>query len=1014
MIADAPQRHPRAIGAAAIILMALAPVGLCLAQTTTASLSGTVRAAGGAAVAGATVDARSETTGITRSATTDRDGRYRIDLLQPGTWTVLPRRGGERLAEPRVVTLRLQQSAVIDFTAGPVATETVTVSSEAPLVDTARIESMLRVDGSQVEELPINGRSITDLALLDSSVLATTAGNFYGERGSAFVVNGQSGRSNSFLVDGLDNNDQSSNTTMNAYLSGLVIGEFLLLKHQYAPEFGRASGGILNIVTERGGNEVAGGGFMQGVAPGLNSSGDFVSSLPRVDDADYTGGRYAAGLKLGGPLKRDVSSYFVAYEHQQSDDVTPYTGITRDGVAGGWILAPSHDDNFFFRSDFNLGPGTFLMTRLSVDDRSTSGLNVGGSTTPEAGFGVDERDVQIVTSLTSVLTPRALNEARLLVGRSAFDQKANSSRPGVLRPSGSFGGNNLNAQKRDEDRVQIVDNISFQTGPHALKFGADVLRSRTHVATRFNPNGNFQYNTDDPFEPGDCQDIIVSQVDPNNPKAPIYCPGQVGVDDDGDGVIDEPGFIYTYPFVYQFIDGKPEATLDDTRVSLFAQDTWQAKDRLVLNYGVRYDLSTYTLPRSAVVESSIPNGGAGRDTDNVAPRFGFVWTADREGRFVVRGGSGIFYDKLVLGFPAVAAITSGTRIGLFFPQGLTVELTEDLIDKFGIKTVKQGLFFPTELTLRFSTGTEMETPYTVQHSLGVEHAVGTHASWNASVTRALGYNLVLLRDLNPVAGINTGDPNNLAPVSSGAVGIPVHRDPTVGSIAAMVTEGRSWYTGLDVGWKWRGDDGSWYAVSYTLSKAIDMASDPLKGGITLPANSDDIAAERGRSDNDRRHRFVFSASTPLPWLGLRASGVVQAASGLPFNVTTGLDENIDGITTDRPPGVARNTGASTELKPINDLREANGLSRVHRLREPTFAQVDLKVSRPFGYKPVGTPVAGGGPAGFGGELYLQVFNLLDRENVGALEGAVTSRRFAQPIGLAGPARTLEMGFKLSF
>jgi hypothetical protein len=341
-------------------------------------------------------------------------------------------------------------------------------------------------------------------------------------------------------------------------------------------------------------------------------------------------------------------------------------------------------------------------------------------------------------------------------------------------------------------------------------------------------------------------------------------------------------------------------------------------------------------------------------------------------------------------------------------------LTEDFVEQVGIKQLLPELFFPKELTLRFSTGTELETPYTVQHSLGMEHAIGSHASWSANVTRALGYNLVVLRDLNPVVGINTGDPNNLQPVSSGAVGFPVHRDKNVGSIAAMVTEGRSWYTGLDLGWKWRADYGAWYSVSYTFSKAIDMASDPLKGGITLPANSDDIAADRGRSDNDRRHRFVFSASSPLPWFGLRASGVVQAASGLPFNVTTGLDENIDGINTDRPAGVARNTGASTKLKPINDLRAANDLPPVRSLREPTFSQIDLRLSRPFGYRSPGAPAGGTTPTGFGGEMYLQVFNLLDRENVGAIEGTATSRRFGQSTGLAGPARTLELGFKLAF
>src|SRR5262249_2621615 len=153
-------------------------------------------------------------------------------------------------------------------------TEKVRVVSEAPRVDPARTGTELRVEGSQADELPINGRVVTDLALLDSAIRPEPPGNYYGERGSVFVVDGQSGRANSFLVDGVDNNDHTSGTTLNAYFSQQVIKEFVVLTSQYAPEFGRASGGILNILTERGGNEKSSGGFAQGVYGGLNQPGE--------------------------------------------------------------------------------------------------------------------------------------------------------------------------------------------------------------------------------------------------------------------------------------------------------------------------------------------------------------------------------------------------------------------------------------------------------------------------------------------------------------------------------------------------------------------------------------------------------------------------------------------------------------------------------------------------------------------------------------------------------------------
>jgi hypothetical protein len=979
-----------------------------LAQTTSSTLVGTVRTPQGAPVPDALVESHSASNGAMRTAVTDRQGRYRFDLLSPGSWVVLVRLSNGQTSESRTLQLRLQETLTLDFTVGSALTEKVTVVAPAPLVDPARTGSELRVDSEQANDLPINGRVITDLALLDSSIRPEPPGDYYGERGSVFVVNGQSGRSNSFLVDGMDNNDLTSGTTLNAYFSQQVVKEFVVLTSQYAPEFGKASGGVLNIITARGGNEKESGGFLQGVASSINQGGEFVSSLPDPEGAAQAGQRLETGLHFSGPLKEDRSSYFFSFEHQQSDDVVAYTGVTREGLPGGTILAPGRDDNFFLRTDFNLPSDQFLMVRLSADDRLSSDVNVGGINTPESGFQIKERDYQLAASLTWIATPTVMNEERLLIGTSSFDQDANSSRPGVERPSGVFGGNNLNYQLRDEDKLQFVDNLTWQAGEHSMKFGLDVTRSLTKIQTRFNPNGNFLYETDHPYQPPDCGDIISSDVAKYGDN-PIPCPGVIGVDDNGINGIDEPGLIWTYPVVFQLIEGEPQANLKDTQFGLFTQDAWQAGKKLLLTYGLRYDMSTFHLPADARVPSTIPNGGAPVDKNNIAPRFGFTLTPGDDARFVIRGGAGIFYDKLVLGFPAVAAITSGTRIGLTFPQGLTIEETEKTVEEKGIDVVKQDLFFPDELALRFSTGTTLDTPYAVQYSLGAEMAVGTRSAFRANATRALGYHEALLRDLNPVTSI---DPQ----------GLPVHRDKNFGSIAAFVTEGRSWYSGLDLGWRYRGDT-SWYSVSYTISKALDLGPDPLKGGITLPpfcafvnpdpfvtdqckslSPSESFTQEKGRTDADRRHRIVLSGATGLPWMGLHASAVIQLASGAPFDVTTGRDENMDGITTDRPPGIGRNAGASAPLGPVNALRAEVGLPPVDSLSEPNFMQVDLRVWKPFNYS----------SRKGGGEAFLQVFNLMDRFNGGPVEGRVTSRNFGDPIGQVGPPRTLELGLRLAF
>ncbi|MCZ6832539.1 MAG: TonB-dependent receptor [Acidobacteria bacterium] len=986
------------------------------AQTTSGTLTGTVRTPTGDVVPQAFIQARSTATGVVRAGVSDEKGRYVLQGLPPGEWLVVARLADGPVGTSQTVTLGLQEERHLDLEVGAgFFTEEVTVRAEAPLLNRDSPGEELRIGRQEVEHLPVLNRSVTDLALLDASVLSPQPGTFYGERDAVFLVNGQSGRANSFLVDGMDNNDLTSGTTFNAYLSQQVIREFVVMTSQFSPEFGRASGGVLNVVTQRGTNKPSFSAFFQGAGSNLNQPGSFISGLPAPAETADVSTRLQTGFTYGGPFKKDKAFFFAAYEHQSIDGITPYTGTDRDSIPGGWSISENRDDNLFLRTDFNLNSHNFLMIRLVADDRETPDLTVGGIRTPEAGFSVDEQDIQLASSLTSVLGTNFILESRLLLGTSSFNQFANSERPGVTRTGGIFGGNQLNRQERDEDRIQLVENLTWEKARHTLKFGLDVTRSKTSIDTRFHPQGNFLYETDLPFEPGDCGDLIINDLRQalndklqEDPTAtfddikfePIDCPGVVGVDDDGDGLIDEPGFIGTYPFVYLLIDGNPSAQINDTTWGLFIQDRWQATPRLRFDYGLRYDLSTFALPASSGVDSTIPNGGADNDTNNIAPRFGFTYRPDKAGRWVVRGGAGIFYDKIVFSFPAVSSITSGTQIGFIFPQGLTLEFTDEILEDaldqgITMDEIRDALLFDPTLALTFSTGTTLDTPYAVQYNLGVEHAVGRRNALRLSATRARGHHQVLLKDLNPVIGSN--------------LGIPEHRDDTVGSIAAFVTEGESWYNGLDLGWTWRGAQRS-FSTTYTLSRAENLASDPLKGGITLPPDSDNITGERARTDADRRHRMVLYGESDLPWLGLKVSGMVSLASGAVFNVTTGVDDNQDGTLTDRPEGVGRNSGEKTDLALINDLRRQYNdqrqlnLAPIRTLSEPTFAQVDMRVWKSF-------PLAGGRG---NGQIFIQIFNVLDRFNGGPIEGRVIAPDFGQPIGQVGPARTFELGVRMAF
>jgi len=1001
------------LGVCLLLLLLVLAVGLSHAQSTTSVLTGRVFDGSGRPVSGAVVQIASRDLGIVRTEFTDADGRYRVDLLQPGEWVVVARNDQGINSKSGTVTLGLQQTLELDLEIGEGLTEVVSVTAESPLIDPRRTGGELRIDGARSDALPVSGRVMTDLALLDSSVQPTEAGTYFGERGSVFVINGQSGRANSFLVDGLDNNDQTSGTTLNSFFSQEVIKEFVVMTHQYSAEFGRASGGVLNVVTERGTNESRSSLFGQGSFRATNNPGQFVDSLPNPDQQADTLRRYQAGFTVSGPMKKDKAFYFLAYEHQAADDITPYTGVDRYGVPGGWIIAPNRSDSLFLRTDYNLGSRNFMMVRVSADKRKTSDVNVAGVWTPEFGSDIEEQDIQLGASLTTIVNGDVMNELRLLIGTSEFDQFANSSRPGTDRPSGLFGGNALNRQLRAEDRIQILDNVTWQMSSHTLKFGVDLTLSDTLINAGFNPNGNFLYTTDADFEPGD--GFVFPQQDCLQADGPdvVPCPGIVGVDDDGDGLIDEPAVRETYPMVLSYIHGQPVANLPDTRVAAFIQDQWQVTPRWLLDFGLRYDLSTYTLPESARVDSFIPNGGAGRDTDNWAPRFGFTYMALDDDRLIVRGGAGIFYDKLVLVFPATAAVTSGTTIGLSFPQGFGQEITEDVVEEYGIEfLIEQNVItFPEPFQLKFSTDTELNTPSALQANLGLEGKTGQRGAWNAGVVYSRGHDIPLMRDLNPVECFyNDGDPfpPDTCTVPDSELDridrkrIPIHRDTGTGSIAAITTQGESWYQAFNAGWKWQGLQ-TWLSTSYTLSKSEDMGPDPLKAGIYLPPNSDDLNLEKGRSDHDRRHRVVIAGEFPVGVGGVRASAVLQLATGAPFNVTTGSDDNLDGIKSDRPEGIGRNTGESTPLDVINEVRAAKGLSPVTSLNEPSLAQLDLRVWKGF-------PLGSGGT----GQFFVQVFNLFNRLNPAMIEGRATAVNFGQPTAQATLPRTVESGVRFAF
>ena len=1015
---------------AALILLLASPAA---AQSVSSSIRGRVTDDSGRGIAGALVQAVDRGSGGARSVETEVDGQFQLLLLKPGVYDVSVDAAGFVHGAARGVDLPLGATIVLNFALRVVLEEHVEVTAQPPVVDPSTVSLGLRVDQETLQSLPLNGRSFTDLALLDSAVRPSAPGIFFGERGSILTLNGAGARANAYLVDGSDNNDFVLGARNNAFYSAEVIQEFQLLSDSYSAEFGRASGGVLNIITRSGTNDFQGSVFTQFTGEAVNGSSEIVDEAPFLDGGQDGLNRQQFGFSVSGPLVRDRAFYIASYEGSRQDDVIGYTGTTRDLVHGGTFLAPGDGNSFFLRTDFQLDQSNYLTARFSYGNGTVDGVNVLAQYTPEAGHSIQEQDFQTALSLKTVFGPSLFNEARLSFSDATSLQTANSERPGVERPGGVFGGNDLNERDQEERHIQFVDNVTWVEGRHALKFGIDVSVVEARIATRFAPNGVFSYTTDRPFEPGDSGLGIRAECGGNPPDCSPNSIGEPGfdddhdgtvdeagdgaagtgvpnVDDDGDGTIDEAADFGTYAQIFRLIEGKPEVTVDDGVVALFLQDDWIVGPDLNLSFGLRYDLETFELDEDFAIASFIANGGAPRDDNNLAPRFGFTWMPTEGRNLVVRGGAGLFYDKVVLGFPSIAAITSGQRLLLGFFQGIGFPFTEDTVEQYGLDfVIREGGLLDISadtLAVRFSTGDTLDTPYTAQWNIGFDRALGDGHVLGVNYVHSRGYHVPLFRDLNPVIG---EDPS--------INGLPVHLDTSVGSIIAIETMGNTWYDAL----QFRFQDAKGplrYLISYTFSKSMDEASDPLRDGISIPQDSSNISGDRARSDNDQRHRAVFSATWDTPFWEIRFSPVVTFASGSPFNVTLGVDANIcpaagtpgrydeciaDGFNQERPDGVPRNSGDKTSLAAINAARADLGLAPyTGELEEPGFFQVDLRISRAFG----------DGPRSL--ETFLQVFNLLDRDNLGLVDGVVSSPTFGEPLTIVGPPRTIELGLRFGF
>jgi len=882
---------------------------------TSATINGTVRDSGGSPLAGVKVTAVNVDRNQKHENVTDTTGRFRFPVLVVGAYELTANREG---FAPWHRTLRLAvgSSLEIPVTLAMSQSESIDVTASLPAIDTGRTEVASNITPEEVRDLPLNGRNYLDLALLAPGVSRTNTGasQRFAETsavpGTGISVSTQRNLANSFIVDGLSANDDAAELA-GTFFSQEVIREFEVVRSGGSAEFGRSSAGIINIVTQSGTNTLRGDayGFFRNQrfdAPNALSH----TKLPLA--------QHQNGVTLGGPLVRDRSFFFANAEglRQRTAGVITIsaanvaainTRLDTINFAGPRITTGSFDTtldttNVFARIDDMVTPSDSLTVRLNTYDvTSDNARSVGGLTAVSRGTALENHDRTLAASNLWTVSADAISETRAQVTRSRLEAPPNDLAGPAVNISGiaSFGTLTVSPTARNIDLGEVVQNLTWLRGNHALKAGIDLLRNRVTIGF-----------------PGALQGVYTFSSLAN--------------------------FLAGTYSSFQQAFGAPDTHQTNDNLGAFVQDEWRVTPRLMIDGGLRYDIQ------------ELPNF-IHTDRNNVSPRLGAAWDIGGDGRKVLRAATGIYYDPIPLRAVSNALQRNGVtykvaQLGPTFP---------------GAPVFPHVLpAFPSTLLTNVTTiDPDIENSSSTQAMLQYEQQIGTTSSASIGVEHLRGRNIIMSRNVNVPTTTNPAVPN---------LGRP---NPAFANNGQFQSIGDSWYDGITIAITKR--PVSWGSIrfSYTFSKGLDTSGNFF---FSQPQDANNIAAERGRSDNDQRHRLSLSGTLNIPhhWM---LSYIASYASALPFNIQLPNDRNGDTNFNDRPIGVGRNTGQGFD-----------------------YQSLDLRLSRTF---PLTSRVSI--------ETLVDAFNVLNRANYQVPNNIITSPTFGKPTAVNDP-RQLQLGVRMLF
>ena len=953
-------RFLRTVSLALLALCVAAPV---FAQSDTATVVGTVVDDQGGVLPGVTVSARNEATGLSRDSVTDTGGRFRIAALPPGAYEFTAQLAGFSTGLRRGVTLTLGSEVVINFAlkVGGIAEE-LTVTAEAPVVETTTAAVQTSINRETIDLLPLIGRDYTSLLRLAPGAQSSNGTSFTGSRG----------RSNQWYIDGVDNSEDISGYSRQSPAVD-SIQEVQILVNGFKAQYGSASGGVVNVVTRSGTNNMGGSGFF------LFRNESMMSRSPYADRElpEDPFQRIHYGGTVGGPLKRDKLHFFATYEREDRDTFSASTvtlptadqirgasaatrqylsanGITPEmfGNGGNQRLVRPEFVNVHkatARLDAQLSSSQLLTLRYTTDhERDPSGT--GGTLLDFNGATSFFRTHYGTANHKLVIGSNKLNEAYLQVGQTYGDWFVSYPSLTNISVSGGFslGGPSNFPQGRTDYVFQFTDAFSWnlpstRTGDHVVKAGTQIKIFKSDSFFDSNFRGTYTFPSMTRFLAG---------------TPSIFTQNQ------GDTTLARPNQIYGF----------------------YIQDDWRPSTSLTLNLGLRYDYEGAKTEALRDV-SGEPGPGISGDKNNFSPRFGFAYAPGGTTKQAFYGGTGLYYDQVILNIIGNARFTPPKVIGIRIDNPAWPDPTAGGTISLPVPAI--SVIDP-----------EMNTAYNWNSQFGYRRELARDLGLDISVVHNRGYDQVAI--LNTNAGI---------PGTASLTGTnPVRPDKRYTNVSFYSNLGKIRYTGLLVDLNKRFSNRFQGSVNYTLSKTEDNAFN-FVSGFAVPERMD---LNWGPGDQDRRHVLRGNIAATLPW-DIQLGVIAEYMSASPLNITAARDLNGDGITGDwinedicrNLPSCggfrySRNSVRELSTADANALRALFGLSPIDEFaKNPEYFNTDMTLQKRVRINDMGLRVT------------MEAFNVFNIPQRTQPSSSVTSGTFGQYTGVSQP-RAVQVTFQFDF